>query len=68
MSSDRKGVLEVTGLPEPTGLDHRDHRDLRAEEQAEGGGGQAVTKCCNEDVNDEKAFFLVRRDECLFLS
>ena len=45
---------------------------------------QAVTKCCNvatplrgttyfarhkmEDVNDEEAFFLVRRDECLFLS
>ena len=29
--SDRKGVLEVPGLPEPMGLDHRDHRDLRAE-------------------------------------
>ena len=29
--SDRKVVLEVPGLLEPTGLDHRDHRDLRAE-------------------------------------
>ena len=37
--SDRKGVLEVPGLPEPMGLDHRDHRDLRAEGgQGEGGG------------------------------
>ena len=31
LSSDRKGNLEVTGLPEPTGLGHRDHSDLRAE-------------------------------------
>ena len=38
--SGRKGVLEVPGLPEPMGLDHRDHRGLRAEEgQDEGGGG-----------------------------
>ena len=35
-----KGFLEVPGLPEPMGLDHRDHRDLRAEGgQGEGGGG-----------------------------
>ena len=33
-------VLEVPGLPEPMGLDHRDHRGLRAEGgQGEGGGG-----------------------------
>ena len=38
--SGRKGVLEVPGLPEPMGLDHRDHRGLRAEGgQGEGGGG-----------------------------
>ena len=44
LSSDRKGVLEVTGLwPrarvwEPTGLDHRDLGDLRAERQGGEGG------------------------------
>ena len=41
--SDRKVVLEVLGLPEPMGLDHRDHRDLRAEGgQGEGGGGGVI--------------------------
>ena len=37
-TTDRKGDLEVMGLPEPTRLDHQDHRDLRAEgERGEGG-------------------------------